>query len=899
VSIPPVLDALPVQLRLVQRAATGTVVLGATLAAQAPVGMNGTRGYQNGRYEAALSEQGEATITLPNAAGADGKLHRQRFDCLTDDMYELGDEWIEIWHGVAGRGRLLFVGTPADWRVNRTTVTLILTDGAGLLELQRETAAGFWVHAPRDVFEHYTHGWVALLADDFPNGVDATQWAVNDSTTPTPGVVRLGPMALGLGTKYIEASGGLVNLFTERHWRLELGYDRSLLGDAFLTLAMTHTGAGGSFISMDVSATRIQINIQNSVGTLETQTINAVQGASKRGAKAAIEVRDRWALFYVDGKLAMSMEYDMAEPGDDYWVRVMLNNGTGATSGSFVDLDQVLLRRADPYLMRGTVALGGTDDGELRLPGTRPSGGLWGAYFDDADLRQLAGSIVSYHRRLLAPTRVPYAKRQDAQVNFAVATPPAWQAPGPPNGEYFSVRWTGAIFLDLAVNDVFMRLANVDLSARLWVGRTTVDRPACGVWASGGAPPTTITSGSMRTHMGASLSGWYPIRLEYANTSSGGGLALQWATTSGGTYTAVPATMLSPYGIYESDVRYDSHAEQLKALVSAFGLQYRCEPRSLESGRFPGEVVPRIRVGRDTDKVLTPSEATEVELSGSARDTVQTLLADAAGLADPSSAAQLTSEAIQFSAIRPAAVADRHMMVMSGYESLSDITDPALLATRLAAMLGLRLSPWEEIAARPRGARELRDTFPLTGAMALFAWEPGDGVRIVDDQIGFADMSPRQIIAPAWPFVPDGLGAPSVRFRQRPRSQQDALRELVRAVLLPQRNYQGQLVVVTGTMISIAAPGPGFSSAPLPMDIADVVKATLVVGYKTDTSTWTASIHTGASSILSFNTAGRYDVTPFIKARTDSVGGAGREVAVGMTGGTGTSQGWAELLVRV
>lgn len=898
---PPVIDALPVQLRLIQRAATGTEVLSATFAAQAPAGMNGARGYQSGRYEPSLSEEGTATITLPNAAGTDGKLHRNRFDCLTDATYGLGDEWIEIWHGVAGRGRLLFVGTPADWRVSRTTITLMLTDGTGLLELQRETAAGFWVHAPHDVFEHYTRGWRVLVADDFPNGVDATQWGVNDTTTVTPGAVRLGPMPSGLSLKMLETITGGPEVFAwdERHWRQELTYDRDLKGDAFLTLLMTKTGAGGSFISLEVSTTTIKVQMQNAAGTTDLHTISSVQGASKRDARMAIEVRDRWALFYVDGKLAIALDYDMAEIGDGYWTRIQLNNGTGAVAGSTVDLTNFVLRRADPYLMRGNIVLGTSSDGDLRVPGTRPSGGLRGTYFDDADWRSFSGTSHAYHRRVLTPTRTPYAKRLDATIDFAVATPPAWQAPGPPSGEFFSARWTGAIFMDLAASDRFIRLANIDLSARVWIGHTTINRPVAGVWASGGAPPSTVTSGSMRTHTGASLAGWYPIRVEYVNTSGGGGLSLQWATTSGGTYSAVPSTSLSPYGIYESDVRYDSHLEQLKALVAAFGLQYRCDPRSLESGAFPGEVIPRIRVGRDTDKVLTPSEATEVEVSGSARDTVQTLLADAAGLADPANAAQLTSEAIDFPSIRPAAAVDRHMMVHTGYESLADITDPALLATRLAAMLGLRLSPWEEIAARPRGARELRDTFPLSGSSALFAWEPGDGVRIVDEQVGFADSAPRQIVAPGWPFVPDGLGAPSVRFRQRPRSQQDALRELVRATLLPQRNYQGQLAVVTGTMVSVAGPGPGYSSVPLPWDLTDVVRATLIVGFKTDASAWTIRVLTGETAFATYNTAGRYDITPYVKARSDSIGGSGREMAVGMTGGTGTSQGWAELLVRV
>lgn len=897
---PPLLDALPVQLRLVQRAASGTVVMGATFAAQPAHGMNGAHGFQSGTFEAALTEEGSATVTFPNGAGADGRLHRDRFECLTDARYEQGDEWIEVWHGVAGRGRLLFVGTPADWRVSRSTITLTLADATGPLELQREFAAGFWCHAPRDVFEQYTHGWVPIVADDFANGVDATQWMDDDTTTPTPGVVRLGPMPGGLLVLQLEASNAAdrtVELDTERFWRLEVAYDRVLKGDASLSVAMVRTGAGGSYIALGVSATTVTMTMSNFVGTTDTQTVNAAQGASKTAANIALECHDRWVMFYVDGNLMGAMEYRMATVGEGYWVRIQLNNGTGAVAGSYVDLASVLLRRADRYLIHDA-SLNTTERGDLRLPGILPSGGLTGTYFDDAELRPF-GTTQNYYRRVLSPTRTPYARRLDTTVDWSAPSAGTWQPPGPPAGEYFSARWTGAIYLDLEASDYFLKLSAVDDGARLWVGWTMIDRVACGVWGGGGVPPQSATSGGMRDHLGVTVqSGWYPLRLEYVSTSgSTGGLALQWSTSAGGTFTAVPATMLSPYGIYEADVRYDSHAEQLKAVTGTFGLQYRCEPRSLESGEFPGELVPRVRVGRDTDKVLAPSESTEVERSGSARETIQTLLADAAGIADPAAAAQLTTESVDYGEVRPTAVEDRHMMVMSGYESLADITNASLLRTRLASMLGLRLAPWEEIAARPRGSRELRDTFPLSGELALFAWEPGDGIRIVDAELGFADAVPRQIVAPSWPFVPDGLGAPSVRFRQRPRSQQDAFRELVRAALLPQRNYQGQLAIVTGTTVSVTA-SSGYTYCPMPSDRA-VVSATLVVGSKTNATAWTVNILTGLTGVLTFYTSGRFDITPYVVARNDSYGTTGQEVGVQIVGGTGTVQAVLELLVRV
>lgn len=875
---PPVLDALPVTLRLIQRAATGTTVLGATMATQAPLGINGVRGYQSGNFEPALSEQGSMTVTLPNAAGADGKLHRNRFDCLTDATYNQGDEWIEVWHGTAGRGRLLFVGTPTDWRVSRTTIALTLADGTGPLELQRETAAGFWHHAPRDVFEHYSKAWRVILADDFDAGADAAKWS--SSGTNQTGSVRLSTAGQGIAVLGTTQAG--VTLASERIWRLEATYSNLILtGVGVVSLALATSDS--SLVQVDVGATFVEITIDDGT-TPDVVDVAATYAPATRDLTVAIEGRDRFILFYVGGQLAHVVEYDMATAA------LVYRPDVSTTSGAGVDLENILFRRADPYLIRGVAK------GDYRLPGTLPSGGLRGTYYDEADLRPLGQSNAAL-RRMLAPTRQPYARRQDATINFASANPPVFQPAGPASGQWFSARWTGAIFLDLATTDIFLKVTGLQYNVRLWVGKTMYGEQAVDHWHVIAPSGFTGFTPALRTHLGTSVAGWYPIRIEWVQFTGSGGIQLSASTTGlGGVYTTVPTTSLSPYGIYESDVRYDSHSEQLKAIVSTFGYQYRCEPKSLESGGFPGELLPKVRVGRDTDKVLTPSESTEVELTGSAQDTVQTLLADAAGLADPSNAVQLTNESVNYGAAFPPAVADRHMMTATGYESLSDITDPALLATRLAAMLGLRLTPWEEIGAKPRGPRELRDTFPLTGVMALFAWEPGDGVRIVDEQLGFADTACRQIIAPSWPFVPDGLLAPSIRFRQRPRSQQDALRDLVRAVLLPQRNYQGQLSVIQGTASSSAS--GDYIDIGLPANLDDVVSCNLIVAFKTDSSTWSVKNLAG-TTLATFNTSGRVDLTPYVARRTDGFGATSQSMVVQLVGGTLAAAGRLELTVRI
>lgn len=870
----PVLAAAPVTVRHIKRgsAAGAITVLGASFAPQPRKGANGPRGYSSGSYESALNDDGKGTLALPNIVGDDGVLHRRRFACLTDADYQPGDEWIEVWQD--GRDKPLFVGTPLDWEKRRAHVTLELVDAAWMLNQQRETAAAFWAHAPRDVFEHYTTAWIPIIADDFDQGANANWTTVH--ATNQAGSVRLEPPTADTAAELKAASSVPgVAIGSQRAWRLEMTHNRFLAATGLINLLLTSETAAARF-EFQVTTTTIDVYYFNAPGGTDYHTVVSAPPLRQNGGSLAIEGRDRWVFFYVDGQLQVSIELDITS-SDIYRPWVQARNG--ATVGTWLEVSSLLLRRADPYLMRGA------DKGDHRIPGLLPAGGLRGTYYDEADLRVHGDTSAKLYRRALAPTRQPYARRQDPTINFSAA---GWQPAGPADNKYFSVRWTGAIYLDLAAADVTLNVVGFG-GARLSIGKTLYGQHVAAHWGTGGS--FSITTGSMRAHLGM-VSGWYPIRLEVMQGSTSNDVILS-RSVGGAAYEAVPTTALSPFGIYEAQVRYDSHAEQLKAIALAYGLQYRCEPRSLESGGFPGEVVPRIRVGRDTDKILTPDESTDVGVQGSASDVVTTMLADASGLGgDQAGGAQLTSEAIHYAGAQPG----RHMALASAYESLADITDPMLLQTRLASMLGLRLTPWEEIAAKPRGHRELRDTFPMTGQIAAFAWEPGDGLRIEDDAIDLKDLTPRQIIAPSWPFRPDGLGVPSVRFRQRPRSQQDALRALVRATLLPQRNYQGQLATVSGNIASQPASTTvtdTLSRVSLPPDLAAVLRADLVVQSKSDTSTVTVNVN-GAATGLTFTVPGRYDLRPYIARDATNP-----RMYAHLSGGTGTTTFALELLVRV
>ncbi|MEJ7784752.1 MAG: PA14 domain-containing protein [Solirubrobacteraceae bacterium] len=888
---PPVLSAAPVTVRHIIRGtgASAVNVLGATFVAQSTNGVNGRRGFQSGKYDSQINDEGSGTLTLPNTVGDDGVLHRRRFAILTDDAYHPGDEWIEVLQD----GRVLFVGTPVDRTLTRTTLTLELADALWMANTQRETAAGFWTHSPRDVFEHYSGAWVPTVVDDFDNGADPAKWT-KDGAFDEAGAVRLQPAATGQ-TAYISP---IVSAWppgpvpsTERVWRAEMTYDR-YINDADNS-ALLQMSVAGSGVSSNIASLVMYGNRTSALyfGETEGHELPAPRERSKNNASLAIEGRDRWLFFYVDGALVWSVELDTTTPAGLAVGRVhpFVRFGFGSTVGGFVRVKSILMRKCAPFLMRGA------EKGDYRLPGLLPAGGLKGTYYDEADLSKHAAAPAKYYSEVLAPTRQPYARRQDATINFPTSSPAIWQPPTPPNGEWFSVRWTGAIYLDLAAADVLLRLTQLDDGARLWVGKTLYGQQLLNSWQSNGG--VTLTSGSLRTHLGTylgtSVSGWYPIRIDYAQGAGPCGIVFE-RSVGGAAYEVVPATALSPLGIYEAQVRYDSHAEQLKAVALAYGLQYRCESRALESGEFPGAVVPRVRVGRDTDKVLTPQESTEVGVKGSAGEVIDTLLADAAGLADQTNAAQLTAESVNFAQLLPAA-ADRHMMMLTAYESLADITDPVLLQARLASMLGLRTTPWEEVSARPRGHTELRDSITLSGDIARFDWEPGDGLRVVDEQLDLADETPRPITGTSWPLVPDGRGAPSVRFRQRPRSQKDALRALVRATLLPQRNYQGQLVVVNGSNGAIPATGFAdiYSRVSLPLDRSTVVSAFLVVQYKSNTSVGTVTVN-GVATAVTFSTVGRYDVTAYVAAD-----GTFPRMYATVTGTTGSIEFALELVTRI
>lgn len=873
------------------------------------------RGFVSGEYEYRLLEGGGFKLTLPNVAGDDGVLHRERFEIILRGRatplpggivlyqggnYRPGDEFVEIYSG-GRRTEPDFVGTPTAAIISKTTIEVSGGDGYWLLQKTLEPSVGYWNHAPRDVIEHHCGVWEASIADDFAaggftfNGADQVtadgRWSYRNAETSAnwPGVVRLtdklGPeigneLVRLVGTmtqpQNLVNCGAAVEAPNPTRWRLEVGLvPNNRIGDGYLQVGvwnldgtvdpvMAHIGLAKTYSDVSVVSPDLTVISRRT-------SMDIPRGVP---VTVAIEQRDRWLYFYIAGVLRGVLPVPNV-PGGQATCVPLINAGSNTDTNNWDDVEFVVLKRLRPFLMRGT------DKGDYRLPGVPVPGGLTGTYFDQRDLATL--SAADFYARSLDPTREPYASRRDPTIDFA----DNFQPPGAP--EAFAARWTGSVNLDLATYDYRLRITNLDDAARLWVGKTFFGQQVAEHWQQTiGA--TTVTSAQLRSHLGTK-SGWYPLLLEFADQGGVGTLRLEYERSDQpGVWTVVPATMLSEQGIYTAQIRAQSHYEVVGSVARDFGYQFRCEPRQLESGHFPGELVPRIRVGADYDKVVDEAEATGITANLSAVDVADALLGDAAGIADPAGGAQLTLEAINF------AEAEEHLFLMAAFESVAEFADPAAARQRLTSLLAIRGGVWEELGAQPQGAHELLDSFPLSGQFSQFAWKPGDGLRLSFPSLGVEDLTPRPLLGVTRPFVPAGLQRPTVSFRARRRDNAFALRSIYRTVLQQVRNYQGTIATVTGdigsTMTQVA-PDP-VARVSLPSDLTRVVKATVVVLEKFDASAKTIRVN-NVDRITNVTRAGPYDITPYVARWL----GTNPLMTVDMVGGTGDHSLVVVLDVRV
>lgn len=340
------------------------------------------------------------------------------------------------------------------------------------------------------------------------------------------------------------------------------------------------------------------------------------------------------------------------------------------------------------------------------------------------------------------------------------------------------------------------------------------------------AETTRSTSVDLRTILG-NESGWYPMVFEYIFHEQDTAVTNTVGFTDNSGNVPSP-TSLSPYGCFTQQVTpQDSHFDTLQATIGeSFAYQWRSVPKALESGWFPGAVVPQVRVGRDTEQIMDGSNATNPAETSTAEDNALTDLASAQGLGG-SSVGSLTAEAFNFAEMM------LHAFISTESESLPATTELNLLTLQLATLLEFRSEAWQQITSDASAPRSMQDTWPLTKALAEFDWQPGDGLRVQVPQIFVNDVDPRQIMALRRVWYQDGIGQTSVSFRSRQRNFEYALRRFIRQFTSNRRQFQGQLVVQSGTQ----ALSPAYSTVPLPVDLSTVRQATLTVLAKQDNST--------------------------------------------------------------
>lgn len=405
-----------------QNPSVGTRVLATQWEAQDRSGVNGDGGFSAGSYERRLTEAGSGEVSFPNTPGSDGALNRQRFAALADEDYGVGDEWIEAyWRDETTPFAVL---TPSNGiQVTRTLVKLGCTDGLGSINRVRETAAGIWRHAPRDVVEHYLGAWVPVACEGMEeidptaalqNGTDlwdavgtATGWVASEGG-------HYDVTGDGVTEAYVQGDAAGANAY--RWGRNAAGfYDRNRCA-RFETLLRIPSGLNVTVGFRDsgsptfkVAAVVNPVAIGGTPGAVRTvsgtefgavaQFVNAAKTFANHGTTwhVAVELRGPWAFYYVDGNLidVLPALFDDPNPaghdGDGVMIPFVAVGGAGT-----VEIDSLLVREHRPYLLRHPTdaSARAVDGGDLHLPGIPPPGGLWGEYFDDADLRQESGDLT-------------------------------------------------------------------------------------------------------------------------------------------------------------------------------------------------------------------------------------------------------------------------------------------------------------------------------------------------------------------------------------------------------------------------------------------------------------------------------------------------------------------------
>lgn len=825
-------------------------------------GLNGVGGFVQVDDTSTLGDFSEFSIVLP-PVGSDGVNNRDRlyFHAKTPDPknpgarigYFPGDEWIEVYR--EGQEQPVAVGTPVSDQDDQSQLQILCRDVVQLHKKSGETQAGFWCNGPRDVFEYYTRAWQTAVSEDFGDSVAQFPGSGSGTLQTTADgrwQYRWVTNGAGGGLARLVGSGGGVaaQLASTATWADDgAGVDHGSWRAETRIPAASIT-MGGSFTLAVANASTgtivAQLAIGAQAGTVTAQTRNAGAGSNTSWPvnvaglldaaghltppyTLAIECRDRWVFFYLDGQLVSIGSRPTLTGGTTIFAQVYA--GT-LPAGDYLNVDYIIARHTTP-------PLNGGDPGDYRLASPPASGGLSGEYYDR----------TNNDFSIATPQDTPVAARTDPQIDFS-GTGVSWMPAALAAASSVYVRWTGAIYLPLATQDVHFAVPTV--VCRLAVGRTRDGEAVCVgiIWPHETAGTTSV---GMRSLLG-SKNGWYPIVFEYFATNPLVAGAAQFTYDVGGAGTVPPASVLSPYGIFSEQIPGGSHYDALRTIAERFVIQWKSDPKQLESEAFPGAVIPRVRVGRDTDYRLTNEMAVKPQSVMTAEDVAATLTAQAQGLGGNSSG-QLTAEAFNF------AIMQSHPFVSTEAENLPATSELSMLALHLETLLGLRQDVWQDVQTETGAPdRPMQDTFPLTGQLAEFDWGVGDGLFRDLPEIGIVDATPVQILQLKRLLLPDGVGQNAASFRPRLRDSYQTLRRFFKAVLADRRAFQGQLAFSPAGR----ANAPDFTEATLPADFKLVRKAELVILAKSDTTTaWTVEINHVATSITVLTT-GIVDVSGYV-----------------------------------
>lgn len=914
-------------------------LLNAWLAPQPLEGINGPNGWARGSYTRRRDQPGEFTITLPNAHGGDGTRHLDRFLITANrSAYRAGDEWIEVWRSNSpifiNAGELLFVGTPTRVpTLSKTEITIAGYDAAWLLNQHRETAAAFYgAVAPRSLFEEHTRVWVDDSVDNFERTAARFTLSNSEQTTADGAwIYRNCQDTANSGEVLLRTVSGnpayLRNGIGSAH-RVEVEILEDL---TVMPIGLRcYIGAAYNYVSVAQPLGILEVfRLSSAPPVAFLQSVNAAGTVVDivklpfekfRGGRKTITLERRHDLLiaYVDGEavgMVSCIEDGTGFTGPAQAVVMLTPTVSDATVRSLT-ITRAEARTRRPFLMPAAAAtnLKLTDSGDARLPVDVVGTGLMGEYFDVNDLTT-TGDLL--HKAFLPNRPEPYGRRIDQILSLNAA---GWMTTGlgagPYNGRKFAARWTGAIYLDLTNRDYAFRLTSAKCRARIKLaglapsaigvdGWPTAGLSAAqtGTWVKAGNAGTVAPSGTAGPLNGLP-SGWYPIVIEFEDFGDGSittpALAVEISRSDVvGSWAALGASAIgriAPVGTEHGHFRGESFLDLCQGTVDSWAYQWTVEPRSLESGEFPGRMAPRVRVGTDTDKVLDGFEGLEPQAQIDAEEVVQRLILDAQGLSEAEGVTQVTREAAHD--VRGPSDRGAHLLSPQGYDSVAEISQPELAEQRALSLLVLKGSPWEEVGVVPEGRRELVPRFQMPNDLAILDWLPGDAIRLALPELGIVDDIPRPMLEVSWPMVPAGRGRPEAAFRQRPRDLKLVLQRIRRLALKRSRNYQGQLVTLTGNParcpVSTELPDV-FSRVSLPANIRTIVSATLVVHNVVAAGSRVLYVN-NANTGITVAAAGRYDV----KAWITPVAGQQRAFAqLEQAPGTGTFEYQLELVVAI